>query len=81
MSGFSYHSNQIHHVNGNTRENIVRIENGKGVKIIKQNTGNKTTLNKKPLTQKEISNIRKNIFIPGLFKMRPNNKTRRTNRK
>ena len=81
MEDFSYHSNQIHTVNGNTRENIVHIKNGKGVKVIKQSTGNETNVNKKPLTRKEISKIRNNTFIPGLFNMRPNNKTRRAKRK
>jgi hypothetical protein len=77
MEHFTYRSNQIHSVNGQTRENIVLIKNNKGHKIIKTNG----TITKKPLTKKEIRKIRKNKFIPGLFNMRPINKTRRNNNK
>jgi hypothetical protein len=73
MDKFSYHSEQVHTVvkNGysNTRHNIVNIKNGKGEKIIlkKQNDKN-LTKKKKRLTKKEISKIRKNQFIPELFR-------------
>jgi len=71
MDKFSYHSEQIHTTvkNGrsNTRHNIVHIKNGKGHKAIITNS----TRKKKPLTKKEITKIRKNHFIPGLFNMRP----------
>jgi hypothetical protein len=77
MEHFTYSSNQIHSVNGQTRENIVVIKNNKGHKIIKTNG----SITKKPLTKKEIAMIRKNKFIHGLFNMRPNNKTRRNNSK
>lgn len=77
MDHFTYNSRQIHSINGSTRENIVSIKNNKGFKIIKTDG----TTKKKPLTKKEIRKIRKNKFIPGLFNMRPNNKTRRNNSK
>jgi hypothetical protein len=77
MEHFTYSSNQIHSVNGQTRENIVVIKNNKGHKIIKTNG----SITKKPLTKKEISKIRKIQFIPRLFNMRPNKKTRRNNSK
>jgi hypothetical protein len=77
MEHFTYSSNQIHSVNGQTRENIVVIKDNKGHKIIKTNG----SIRKKPLTKKEIAMIRKNKFIHGLFNMRPNNKTRRNNSK
>jgi len=73
MEHFTYSSNQIHSVNGQTRENIVVIKNNKGHKIIKTDG----TIRKKPLTKKEIANIRKNKFIHGLFNMLPNKKTRK----
>ena len=72
-----YHSKQIHHINGKTRVNEVNIENNKGTKIIHELMGSKTTRKQKALSKKEIKKIRANQFIPGLFNMRPNNKTRR----
>lgn len=81
MNSFTYHSKQYHNINGITKESIVDINNGKGVKIIKNGLGNKTKMNKQALTKKEIEKIRNNQFIPGLFRMRPNNKTRRLKRK
>jgi hypothetical protein len=73
MDKFSYHSEQIHTIvkNGksNTRHNIVNIKNGKGEKIILKKQNNKNvTKKKKRLSKKEISQIRKNQFIPELFK-------------
>jgi hypothetical protein len=81
MDQFTYHSKQHHNINGITKETIVNINNGKGVKIVKKGYGNKIILNKQPLTKKEIKKIRNNQFIPGLFRLRPNNKTRRLKRK
>ena len=76
-----YHSKQIHHINGKTRVNEVNIENNKGTKIIHELMGSKTTRKHKALSKKEIKKIRANQFIPGLFNMRPNNKTRRRQHK
>jgi len=76
VNKFVYHSKQIHHVNGNTRINIVDINNNKGKKIIEESKGSKVTRKQKVLSKKEIKKIRANQFIPGLFNMRPKNKTR-----
>jgi hypothetical protein len=64
-------------MNGKTRVNVVNIHNNKGTKIIEEKKGSKTTRKQKVLSKKEIKKIRANQFIPGLFNMRPNNKTRR----
>ena len=84
MKHFTYRSEQVHSVleNGKnkTRHNIVNIVNGKGTKHIEERIGNKITKKQKPLSKKEIQQIKKNKFIPGLFIMRPKGKTRRINR-
>jgi len=76
MNKFVYHSKQIHHVNGKTRVNVVNIHNNKGTKHVEEKKGSKITRKQKALSKAEIKKIRANQFIPGLFLMRPNNKTR-----
>ena len=65
--GFVYHSEQVHNVNGKTKRNIVNIKNGKGQKITELCHGKRKTRKVSKLTKKEISQIRKNKFIPKLF--------------
>lgn len=70
---FLYHSEQVHanYVNseGQTRRNIVHVENGKGTKTLEiMNAKGKTVKKtKKALTKAEIAKIKANRFIPGLF--------------
>lgn len=74
MNHFSYHSEQVHSVfengKGKTRRNIVNIKNGKGFKSVEtySNKGKLLTRKQKKLKKSELSCIRKNKFIPGLFK-------------
>jgi hypothetical protein len=65
--GFVYHSEQVHRMNGKTKRNIVNIKNGKGEKITEINHGKRKTRKVSKLTKKEMSQIRKNKFIPKLF--------------
>lgn len=71
---FNYHSEQKHEIickNGKCTKkmNSVTIKNGKGIKevIVKGPIG-KAKRTTKRLSKKEIKAIRKNEFIPGLFK-------------
>jgi len=70
---FAYKSVEMHTtmVNGhrNTRKNIVKVVNGKGVKKTEVSHNKKTVKKSKRLTKKEITNIRKRNFMPGLFKL------------
>jgi hypothetical protein len=67
---FVYHSEQIHSEGGKTRRNTVSIKNGKGYKCVETYgpDGKVKTKKKVALTAKELSCIRRNKFIPGLFK-------------
>jgi hypothetical protein len=67
---FVYHSEQIHSEGGKTRRNSVTIKNGKGHKSVEiyGPDGKVKTKKRIPLTAKELSCIRRNKFIPGLFK-------------
>ena len=71
---FNYHSEQKHEIickNGKCTKKInrVTIKNGRGVKevIVKGPTG-KAKRTTKRLSKKEVNNIKKNKFIPGLFR-------------
>jgi hypothetical protein len=83
MDHFSYHSEQIHssfsNGKGQTRRNIVNIKNGSGIKAVEtySATGKLLSRSEKSLKDTELQCIKKNEFIPGLFKdcSRPN-KTR-----
>jgi hypothetical protein len=71
---FSYHSEQVHSVakngKGVTRRNVVSIRNGRGKKAVEiyDAKGRPQSRVTKPLSASEVSRIRKNQFIPGLFK-------------
>jgi hypothetical protein len=71
---FSYHSEQVHSVfnkgKGETRRNIVDIKNGKGVKAVEtyDASGARKSRKEKKLSEKELACIRRNKFIPGLFR-------------
>lgn len=71
---FSYHSEQVHSTfhkgKGETRRNIVDIKNGKGVKAVEtyDASGARKSRKEKKLTPKELACIRRNKFIPGLFR-------------
>ena len=72
---FHFHSKQIHAFikNGErkTRKNIVTVNGKKGkksVEIYDSTKKRKTYRNSKALSKKEITNIRKGIFMPGLFR-------------
>jgi hypothetical protein len=88
MNHFTYHSEQVHSsfVNGKgqTRRNAVSIQDGKGKKSVEvyDMKGNIQSKREKELTKTELECIRKNKFIPGLFKdcitpLRLKGKTRR----
>ena len=95
MDHFSYHSEQVHssfkNGKGATRRNSVTIKDGKGKKAVEVFSAEGKVLSRKEknLTASELECIRKNKFIPGLFKdcvktigpMRSAQKTRRRNRK
>jgi hypothetical protein len=70
---FVFNSNQSHTVikNGKrfTRRNNVSVSGNKGskeVQIVKP--GKKAKKTRKALTKREISNIRKGVFMPSLFR-------------
>jgi hypothetical protein len=95
MDHFSYHSEQMHssfaNGKGETRRNIVSIQNGKGIKAVETYAQNGTlkARKEKALSKVELECIKKNKFIPGLFKdcvkplntVRPASKTRRRRQK
>jgi hypothetical protein len=70
MNHFSYHSEQIHSHNGHTRKNTVDIKDGKGVKRVEtyNDKGKLKTRKEKKLNRHELECIKRNEFIPGLFK-------------
>lgn len=87
MDHFSYHSEQVHSFyengKGQTRRNVVNIKGGKGTKAVETYAVNGTLKSRKEktLTPTELDCIKKNQFVPGLFKdcVRPfkNNSTRK----
>ena len=79
VSHYTFHSEQIvSHYNqktngkpsGQTRRNVVDIKNNTGTKAVNiyDASGKQIQTNSKPLNAEEITNIKANIFIPGLFK-------------
>jgi hypothetical protein len=74
MDHFSYHSEQIHssfkNGKGQTRRNIVNIKNGEGIKAMETYSANGKLVKRKEktLTASELGCIKRNEFIPGLFK-------------
>ena len=72
MDKFVYHSEQVHSTFENgamkTKKNIVNIENGKGTKTVTMVTNGNSRSSTKKLSAAEIRKIRKNEFIPKLFK-------------
>jgi hypothetical protein len=92
MNTFSYHSEQVHSVfskgKGQTRRNIVDIKNGKGSKAVETYSvdGKIKHRNEKQLTQTELDCIKRNKFVPGLFKdciksLKISNKPRKTRKR
>lgn len=87
MDHFSYHSEQVHssfsNGKGETRRNIVNIQNGEGYKAVETYTaeGKLKTRKQKSLSRDELSCIKRSKFVPGLFKdcvkMRQKRKTLR----
>lgn len=75
-SKFHYRSIQVHSFAANgkrmTRKNIVTVNGKKGTKTVHTYDSTKpkkrTRKNSKALTPKEVANIRKGIFMPGLFR-------------
>ena len=72
---FHYHSVQTHALmaNGTRRikRNVVTVNGAKGRKTVEtydSNKSRKVSKNTKVLKPKEIANIRKGIFMPGLFR-------------
>ena len=69
---FSFESTQVHHIEENghtkTKKNTVSISNGKGTKTVELSENGKTRKNTKKLSPQEVERIKKNEFIPGLFK-------------
>lgn len=74
MDHFSYHSEQVHSFyengKGQTRRNVVDIKDGKGTKAVEtyKVDGTLKSRKEKILTPSELECIKKNQFIPGLFK-------------
>ncbi len=69
---FQYQSTQSHFTqqNGKTTQvtEQVEVKNGKGtITVVKNHNGKKVT-KKHPLTRKQIKNIKKRKFMPGLFR-------------
>jgi hypothetical protein len=92
MNTFSYKSEQVHSVfvkgKGQTRRNIVDIKNGQGIKAVETYTvdGKLKDRNEKQLTQTELDCIKRNKFVPGLFKdcikpLKSSNKSRKTRKR
>jgi hypothetical protein len=74
MNQFSYHSEQVHsdfqNGKGQTRRNVVDVKNGKGTKSVEvyDVSGKVKNRKEKVLTESELDCIKRNQFIPGLFK-------------
>jgi hypothetical protein len=74
MNHFSYHSEQVHSffVNGKgqTRRNSVNIKDSKGTKSVSTYAADGKQIQhiEKPLTRSELECIKRNKFVPGLFK-------------
>lgn len=74
MDHFSYHSEQVHSFyedgKGQTRRNVVDIKDGKGIKAVETYAvdGTLKSRKEKHLTSTELECIKKNKFVPGLFK-------------
>lgn len=74
MNHFSYHSEQVHsdfrNGKGQTRRNVVNVKDGKGTKSVEfyDASGKIKSRKEKTLTSNELTCIKKNQFIPGLFK-------------
>jgi hypothetical protein len=74
MNHFSYHSEQVHsdfhNGKGQTRRNIVDVKNGAGTKSVEvyDASGKVKSRKEKVLTDTELGCIKRNQFIPGLFK-------------
>jgi hypothetical protein len=73
---FHYRSVQVHSFASNgkrmTRKNIVTVNGKRGTKTVHtfdSTKPKKTRKNTKKLTRKEISNIHKGVFMPGLFRV------------
>jgi hypothetical protein len=98
MEHFSYQSEQIHSMfnsgKGVTQRNLVSIQDGQGIKVVETYSASGKELGRveKDLTKEELHCIKKNKFIPGLFKdcikplslpnkARPKHKTRRNRNK
>lgn len=72
---FKFHSVQVHGIMTNgrrkTRKNVVSVDGKKGekrVEIYDSTKKRKTYKNSKKLSAKEIANIRRGKFMPGLFR-------------
>jgi hypothetical protein len=67
---FNYHSEQVNATSNKTRRNIVNITNSKGTKRVEEydSTGALIHNAEKNLTKPQITKIKNNEFIPGLFK-------------
>ena len=74
MNHYSYHSEQVHSAfangKGQTRRNIVDIKNGHGYKSVEIYRVDGTQIQRveKHLSKSELDCIKRNKFIPGLFK-------------
>jgi hypothetical protein len=72
MTGFTFHSEQVHSVYENgtqqTKKNIVNIKDGKGTKTVSIVKNGKANSSTKKLSSAEIKKIKQNQFIPQLFK-------------
>lgn len=70
---FQFRSHQVHSTlkNGKrvTRKNTVRVNGAKGTKTVEvRAAGAKAHKKTKALTRREISNIKRGTFMPGLFR-------------
>jgi hypothetical protein len=88
---FNYHSEQVHqtlsHGTMSEQRNIVNIQNGKGTKTVIKTKNGETKKSTHKLRAAEIKKIRKQQFVPNLFKpcydcLRPKSSSRsRTQKK
>ena len=68
---FQFHSTQVHETYENgahkMKKNSVDISNGKGTKTVEVTENGKTRKVTHKLTPSQITKVKKNQFIPGLF--------------
>ena len=75
---YLYNSVQVHTNNSKHVTESVSLRNNNGMKVVKVRLPNgKSKTKKLKLSKKEVSNIKKKVFMPNLFNFKLRNSTRK----